>query len=175
VLGETNISKTGGVIDRLYLDPEDCHPHPDAIAAIETADIITVGPGSLYTSILPPLLVRGVVDAIAATSAIKIFICNLMTQPGETDGLTARRHLEIVREYAAALNFDHLIVNDRPISEAQADLYMRDGAEQIGVHGSIDSAVIEGATVVQANLLDEGLLVRHHPGRLAEKVLELVA
>jgi uncharacterized cofD-like protein len=172
VSGETNISKTRGSIERLYLEPTDCDPHPDAIAAIMQADIITVGPGSLYTSILPPLLVAGVVEAIARSSAVKIFVCNLMTQPGETDGLTARRHLEIVREYAPQLNFDYLIVNDRPISEVQADLYTRDGAEQIGVHGSIHSSEIEGAKVVHANLLDEGQLVRHDPGRLAITVLE---
>jgi uncharacterized cofD-like protein len=173
VRGETNISKTGGKIERLYLEPDDCEPHPDAIAAIQNADMVTVGPGSLYTSILPPLLVNGVVDVIAASSAVKIFICNLMTQPGETDGLTARRHLEIVREYAHGLNFDYVIVNNRPISELQACLYTRDGAQQIGVHGSIDSKTIEGARVVYTNLLDEGELVRHHPDRLAECVLGL--
>jgi uncharacterized cofD-like protein len=174
VQGETNISKTGGAIERLYLEPDDCDPHPDAIAAIEQADVITVGPGSLFTSLLPPLLVRGVVDAIANSKATKIFVCNLMTQPGETDGLTARRHLEVVREYAPPLNFDYLIVNDRRISDLQAELYMRDGAEQIGVHGSIDSDEIEGAAVIRANLLEDGPLVRHDPARLAQAVLDLV-
>ena len=174
VRGETNISKTGGRIDRLYLEPEDCDPHPDAIAAIESADIITIGPGSLYTSLIPPLLVRGVVDAIVRSSAIKIFICNLMTQPGETDGLTSRRHLEIVREYAHELSFDYLLVNNREISDTQSKLYTRDGAEQIGIHGSIDADEIEGARVVHANLLDDGPLVRHNPERLSEAVLALL-
>ncbi|HUR98667.1 MAG TPA: uridine diphosphate-N-acetylglucosamine-binding protein YvcK [Pyrinomonadaceae bacterium] len=173
VQGETNISKTGGTIERMYLEPEDCEPHPEAIAAISNGDILTIGPGSLYTSILPPLLVNGVVDAIAASSATKIFVCNLMTQPGETDGLTARRHLEIVRDYAPRLDFDYVMVNNRPISDIQKHLYTRDGAEQIGVHGSIDSEVIEGASVVYANLLDDGDLVRHHPERLARAVLRL--
>jgi uncharacterized cofD-like protein len=173
VRGETNISKTGGKIERLYLEPEDCDPHPDAIAAIADADIITVGPGSLYTSLLPPLLVKGVTDAIANSQATKVFICNLMTQPGETDGLTSRRHLEIVRDYAANLNFDYVLVNNRPISERQAELYTKDGAEQIGVHGSIDAKTIVGARVVNTNLLDEGELVRHHPDRLARCVLGL--
>jgi uncharacterized cofD-like protein len=173
VQGETNISKTGGTIEHLYLEPADCEPHPEAIAAIASGDILTIGPGSLYTSILPPLLVNGVVDAIAASEATKVFVCNLMTQPGETDGLTARRHLEIVREYAPGLNFDYVVVNNRPISEVQMQIYMRDGAEQIGVHGSIDSEVIEGAKVVSTNLLDEGELVRHHPERLARAVLGL--
>ncbi len=171
VRGETNVSKTGGSIELLYLEPEDCEPHADAIAAIERANVITVGPGSLYTSILPPLLVNGVVDAIQSAAAVKIFVCNLMTQPGETNGLTARRHLEIVREYARELDFDILLVNDRPITARQAELYTRDGAEQIGVHGSIDAVEIEGAKVAYANLLDEGELVRHHPARLAEAVM----
>jgi uncharacterized cofD-like protein len=175
VQGETNISKTGGTIQRLYLEPEDCQPHPEAIAALASGDILTIGPGSLYTSILPPLLVNGVVDAVAASEATKIFVCNLMTQPGETDGLTARRHLEIVREYAPGLNFDYVVVNNRPISEVQMQLYTRDGAEQIGVHGSIDSEVIEGAKVVCTNLLDDGELVRHHPDRLAKAVLSLAS
>ena len=175
VQGETNISKTGGAIDRLYLEPDDCEPHPDAIAAIVQADVITVGPGSLYTSILPPLLVNGVVDALAVSSAAKIFVCNLMTQPGETDGLTARRHLEVVRKYAPALNFDYIIVNATPIRDEQIELYTRDGAEQIGVHGSIEADEIEGARVIRADLLSEGQLVRHDPDRLAECVLNIAA
>ena len=174
IRGETQISKTGGAIERLYLEPEDCQPYRDAITTIKSADVLTIGPGSLYTSILPPLLVHGVVDAIAESSAKKIFVCNLMTQPGETDGLTARRHLEIVREYASGLNFDYVLVNDRPISDIQARLYTRDGAEQIGVHGSIYEDRIEGARVIRANLLDDGDLVRHHPGRVAKCVLELI-
>ena len=173
VRGETNISKTGGRIERLYLEPADCEPHPDAIAAIGQSDVITVGPGSLYTSLLPPLLVNGVVDAIANSPAAKIFVCNLMTQPGETDGLTARRHLEIVREYVPQLKFDYVIVNDRAISDEQAERYLRDGAEQIGVHGSIDAPVIEGARVVNVDLLAEGPLVRHQPDRLAAAVLDV--
>jgi uncharacterized cofD-like protein len=173
VRGETNISKTGGAIERLYLEPEDCAPHHDAVSAIRYGDVITLGPGSLYTSLLPPLLVRGVVEELTAASATKVFICNLMTQPGETDGLTARRHLEIVREYAPSLDFDYVIVNGQPISEHQVELYTRDGAEQIGVHGSIDADEIEGAKVIRANLLHEGPLVRHDPARLARAVLEL--
>jgi uncharacterized cofD-like protein len=175
VRGETNISQTKGAIARLYLEPEDCAPHHDAISAIRYGNLITVGPGSLYTSLLPPLLVRGVVEEIAASPAIKVFICNLMTQPGETDGLTARRHLEIVREYAPDLNFDYILINDRPIRDEQLELYTRDGAEQIGVHGSIVESVIEGAKVVRKDLLSDGPLVRHDPERLAKAVLALVA
>jgi len=171
IRGETNIGKVGLFIRRLYLEPENCHPLPEALAAIYDADVITIGPGSLYTSLLPPILVRGVSEAIAESSAVKVFICNLMTQPGETDGLTSLKHLEIVRQYATEIDFDYVIVNNRPISPDQLQRYAEEGAEQIGVHGSITPETIEGAEVVYGNLLDEGEKVRHHPEKLAQVVL----
>ena len=171
IRGETNIGKVGAFIKRLYLEPENCHPLPEALAAIYDADVITIGPGSLFTSLLPPILVRGVSEAIAESAAVKIFICNLMTQPGETDGLSSRRHLETVREYASEIDFDYVLVNNRPISEEQLMRYAEEGAEQIGVHGSITPETIEGAEVVYGNLLDEGEMVRHHPEKLAQVVL----
>ena len=123
VRGETNISQVGGQIKRLYLEPETCQPMAETLAAIHEANVITVGPGSLFTSLLPPLLVDGVADAIAMSSAIKIFVCNLMTQPGETDGFSARHHLELVRQYAPQIDFDYVIVNDHPISPVQSEKY----------------------------------------------------
>ena len=171
VRGETKISQLGGKIKRLFLDPRDCQPMPEALAAIRDANVITVGPGSLFTSLLPPILVDGVPEAIAASAAVKIFVCNLMTQPGETDGFSAHHHLELVRQYAPAIDFDYVIVNDHPISDSQSEKYASEGAEQIGVHGSISPATIEGAEIVYGNLLDEGPLVRHHPGKLAEVLL----
>ena len=169
--GETKIGHVGHLIKRLYLEPADCQPMPEALAAIDAANIITIGPGSLYTSLLPPILVEGVADVIAESRAIKIFVCNLMTQPGETDGMTARRHLEIVREYAPQIDFDFVIVNNHPISEFQAQKYAGEGAEQIGVHGSVSPETIEGAEIVYGNLLDDGEMVRHHPGKLARVTL----
>ncbi len=171
VQGETNIAKVGGSIKRLYLEPQGCKPMPETLAAIAEADVISIGPGSLYTSLLPPILVDGVADAIANARAVKIFVCNLMTQPGETDGLSARAHLEIVRQYAPQIDFDYVIVNNRQISEHQQHLYTEEGAEQIGVHGSISPETIEGAEIVYGNLLDEGEKVRHHPAKLAQVLL----
>lgn len=171
IRGETNIGKVGASIKRLYLEPENCHPLPEVLAAIYEADVITIGPGSLFTSLLPPILVQGVAEAIAESSAVKIFICNLMTQPGETDGLSSKRHLEIVRQYAPEIDFDYVVVNNRPINSEQLARYAEEGAEQIGVHGSITPETIEGAEVVYGNLLDEGEKVRHHPEKLAQVVL----
>jgi len=168
VRGETKISQVGNAIKRLYLEPPDCKPMPEALAAIETANVITIGPGSLFTSLLPPVLVEGVSDAIAQSDAVKIFVCNLMTQPGETDGFTARHHLEIFYDYAQQINFDYVVVNDHPISKAQQEKYESEGAQQIGVHGSVTPGTIEGAEIVYGNLLDDGEMVRHDPEKLAQ-------
>lgn len=171
VRGESKIGRVGGGIKRLYLEPASCKPMPEALQAVREADIITLGPGSLFTSLLPPLLVEGMPQAIAESPAVKIFICNLMTQPGETDGFTSRKHLEVVKQYAPEIQFDLIIVNDRPISEKQAELYKHEGAEQIGIHGSIGDSPIEGARIIYDNLLDEGEMVRHNPKKLAGLVL----
>jgi uncharacterized cofD-like protein len=171
VRGETKISQLNGKMKRLFLDPEDCQPMPEALTAIREANVITIGPGSLFTSLLPPILVSGVADAIAASRAVKIFVCNLMTQPGETDGFTPRHHLEFIRQYAPEIDFDYAIVNDHPISDSQLRKYADEGAEQIGVHGSISPATIEGGEIVYGNLLDDGDKVRHDPHKLAQVLL----
>lgn len=171
VRGESNIGKIGSRIRHLYLEPEGCQPMPDALTAIGEADIISIGPGSLFTSLLPPLLVNDVSEAIAASNGSKVFISNLMTQPGETDGFTARKHLEIVRDHAPLIEFDHIIINDHPITSHQKEIYALEGAFQIGVHGSISASAIEGVTIIYDNLLDEAEMVRHSPAKLANAVL----
>ncbi|MGI9036489.1 MAG: gluconeogenesis factor YvcK family protein [Pyrinomonadaceae bacterium] len=171
IRGETNISKFGNEIQRLRLEPETCHPLPETLEAIQAANVITIGPGSLFTSLIPPILVKGVSRAIAESAAIKIFICNLMTQPGETDGFSARRHLEIVRAYAPEITFDFVIVNNHPVSRQQAARYESEGARQIGLRDSISPETIEDTKIIYGNLLDEGEMVRHHSAKLAEVVL----
>jgi uncharacterized cofD-like protein len=171
VRGETNVGLVGRQIKSLRLEPETCHPLPEALEAIHRANIITVGPGSLYTSLIPPLLVQGVSRAIAKSSAIKVFVCNLMTQPGETEGLSARRHLEIVKEYAPDMTFDYVVVNNHPIRYGQAERYENQGAKQIGIGDSITPETIEGVKIVSGNLLDAGAKVRHDSKKLADVVL----
>lgn len=171
VHGETKIGHVGTMIKRLFLEPADCRPLPDAMSAIRNADIITIGPGSLFTSLLPPLLVEGVSDAIASAKAVKIFVCNLMTQPGETDGFNAGRHLDLIGQYAPTIKFDFVVMNNRPISGVQLEKYADEGADQIGLKGSISPGRIGGAKIICDNLLDEGEMVRHNPERLAHTVL----
>lgn len=172
VRGETNIARVGRQIKRLRLEPETCHPLPEALASIYEADVITIGPGSLFTSLLPPLLVKDVARSIAESDAVKIFISNLMTQPGETEGLSAGRHLEVIREYVPEIKFDFVIINNHLISDKQARRYASEGARQIGISESLPPQVSGGARIIYDNLLlDEGSKVRHHPEKLAETVL----
>jgi uncharacterized cofD-like protein len=172
VRGETNITASRPAIRRLRLEPEQCLPLPEALTALRTADVITVGPGSLYTSILPNLLVARVAESIGESEAVKIFVCNLMTQPGETDGYTARRHLEVVKRYAPEIKFDYVVVNNRPVSEDQAERYAAEGARQIGLTDHLLERELSGeAEIVRTDLLDEGEKVRHSPDKLARVIL----
>ena len=172
VRGETQISASRAPIRRLHLEPEKCLPLPEVLKAIRGADVITVGPGSLYTSILPNLLVARVADAIGESRATKIFICNLMTQPGETDNYTARQHLETIKSYAPEIHFDFVIVNDRRITKEQADRYALEHAYQIGMgNDSVDSVLDASTQVVRTNLLEDGEKVRHDSALLARVVL----
>ena|SRR5687767_5067445 len=171
VSGETQISKSAQAIRRLRLEPERCLPLPQVLKAIRNADIITVGPGSLYTSILPNLLVSQVARVIGQAPATKIFVNNLMTQPGETDGYTARAHLDAVKKYAPEIHFDFVIVNDRRISEEQAERYAAEGAYQIGIDDPIEDALDQKTEIVRADLLDGGEKVRHNADHLADVVL----
>jgi uncharacterized cofD-like protein len=171
VRGESNITAAKKTISNLRLEPQHCLPLPEALAAIRAADIITIGPGSLYTSLLPPLLVSSVSEAIANSRATKIFICNLMTQPGETDGFTAHQHLEVIAQYAPEIEFDYVVVNSHPISEEQTSRYAAQAAFQIGLGESLDDSLTGRTEIVRADLLDEGEKVRHNPDKLARIVI----
>ncbi|MEK6282202.1 MAG: gluconeogenesis factor YvcK family protein [Acidobacteriota bacterium] len=172
VRGETQISASRIPIRRLTLEPEQCLPLPAALKAIRAADMITVGPGSLYTSILPNLLVAKVSQAIGESPATRIFICNLMTQPGETDNYTARQHLETIKKFAPEIHFDFVLVNDKRITNDQAERYALEGAHQIGIDDdSLDTVLDPTTQVIRTNLLEDGEKVRHNSERLASVVL----
>ena len=176
VRGETQISAARSKIQRLRLVPEKCLPLPEALTAIAAADVVTIGPGSLYTSIIPNLLVSSVAKAIGESNATKVFVANLMTQPGETDGYGFRDHLATVRNYAPQIHFDYAIVNDRDISSEQARVYAADGAVPVRLERAEDGEVCDaGIEVICADLLDEGEMVRHSSERLARAVVDCAA
>jgi uncharacterized cofD-like protein len=187
IRGETNIVESRSAIKRLRLSSDVCSPLPETLEAIKEADIITIGPGSLYTSIIPNLLVDGIVDSMCDSQALKVYICNIMTQPGETDHFDVEDHLRVLFEYSPNLDFDYVLVNTSPISEELRGKYLADGAAQVEldslVPGRSDDEPIRATLdaggrahsfqLLCRNLLQEEGLVRHDPDKLARLLLEI--
>jgi uncharacterized cofD-like protein len=169
--GESAISAAHGIIDEVFLDPSYAAPLDDVIAAIREADAIILGPGSLYTSIMPNLLVDRVGTEIEASMAVKIYVCNVMTQPGETDGYTAAAHVRALQRVGGSGICDVVIVNDE-LPRKLRDTYAEE--EQFPV--DVDEADLNalGCRVVQANVISETQTVRHDPERLAAVVVGII-
>lgn len=168
--GESAISLSRTPIKRLYLSRPDCRPVPDTLRAIAEADIITVGPGSLYTSLLPNLLIKETVSQMVKSKALKIYICNIMTQPGETTGYRASDHVRAIYQHTRAPIFDCVIVNSRRVSPRMRRKYLKQGATQ--VENDISELEKLGLTVYARDLALESQVVRHDPELLAAAILE---
>jgi uncharacterized cofD-like protein len=155
------------------LEPSDCQPLPDALEAIASADIITIGPGSLYTSLIPNLLVRGIIDAVMQSTAQKIYIQNIMTQPGETVALSAADHVQAVSDHCGGAHlFRKILLNNGVPSTDLLRKYQAEGAELV----ELDRARLQtmGYDCVERNLLSEDGVIRHDPDRLAKAVYGIV-
>src|SRR5438477_1311613 len=131
VRGETRITASKGRIKELFLVPPDVGPMPQTLDAIANADLITIGPGSLFTSLIPNLLVRGISQAIVESRATKVYICNLMTQANESLGLTASDHIQALNRHAQKQIFDYALLNRTPASTEMKTKYVLEGACQI--------------------------------------------
>ncbi len=173
VRGETRITASKGKIRELFLVPPDVQPLPQTLDAIAAADLITIGPGSLFTSLIPNLLVHGIVDAIINSNAIKVYVCNLMTQANESLGLSAADHIRALNRHAHAQLFDYALINQKPASEEMKAKYALEGASQIVV----DLEAIEGLGIcpVLGDYLDEGTVARHATDRVASDLMALMA
>ena len=171
VEGESNISKSGQRIKQVFFDPPYAAPLAEVISAIAEADAIVLGPGSLFTSIVPNVLVDKLAHEIAASPAVKIYVCNVMTQPGETDGMTASDHVEALLENAGAKICDYAIINDEPPSKLR-EVYAKEG--QIPVTADVDRIRELGVTPVRAQMISETVNVRHDPEKLGEQVLGVI-
>lgn len=182
IQGETNIVEARAPIRRLRLSADNCRPLPETLEAIEHADLITIGPGSLYTSLIPNLLVDGIVEAMCDSDAVKVYICNIMTQPGETDNFDVTDHLRVLFEYSPTLELDYVIANTAPIGAPLREKYLADGAAQVRFEPMVSQPseprieVSRQAHVFQLvcrDVLHEDGLVRHDPVKLARLILEL--
>lgn len=171
VLGECNISASQVKINRVFLRPEVCSPMPEALEAIEEADTIVLGPGSLYTSVIPNLLVQGITDAIIKSSAQRIYICNIMTQPGETLGYSAYDHIAALYEHVGPV-VDHILVNSEPIPNRLIKKYREQGAEPVKFAAGRLSRL--GIKVWSKNLVQQTNVVRHQPEKLARAIMEII-
>ena len=174
VRGETNITASKQSIVELMLEPATADPLPETLAAIANADLITLGPGSLYTSLITNLLVRGVPEALAASRATKVFVCNLMTQANESLGLTASQHIEKIQQHvgeAGSPIFDYALINTGPISATRLEQYAREGQQPI--HADLDAVRALGVEPVTGNFVHEGDVLRHDYDRVAERLLML--
>ena len=170
VNGESHIPEVHIKIKRLFTEPAVCRALPEVIAAIQNADLIILGPGSLYTSVIPNLLVSGVVDAITESTAKKIYVCNIMTQPGETDDYTVASHVNALISHAKGRRIvDAVLVNDS-LPENISEGYAKSGS--IPVKLDIENLIPTGVTVVSQKLIEENKqgLVRHSSHRVARAV-----
>ena len=173
IYGESRINKTRIPIQRLHIVPSRCRPLPETLTALEQADLITIGPGSLYTSLIPNLLVHGIPEKIARSGAMKVYVCNLMTQPGESRGYSAADHLRALHEHAGRKLFDVAILNTRPVSSSLRRRYAADRSEP--VVNDLTEVRALGVTPVLADLLVEDRVVRHDSHRLATLLLGLAS
>lgn len=172
VRGETSLSSQNQPIRRVFIEPGGCDPLPEALDAIREADAIVLGPGSLYTSVIPNLLVEELTNAIAGSSAPKIYVCNVMTQRGETDHYSVQDHVQAILDHSRRDLIDYCIVNDTPVSEHLIARYRQ--MSQDPVVDDSDRLASAGIRVVKASVVSETAVVRHDPTKLAAVLMQLI-
>ena len=171
IIGESCVSQADRPIVRLTIEPEDVQPLEEALEAIASAEAIILGPGSLFTSIIPNLLVDGIVEAILKSKAMKFYVCNVMTQAGETDNFTAEDHLFSLLEHGRKGIVDYIIVNNHEAIDREIlQRYAEEGAMPVTYHK--DKLEQLQVKVVEANLLNEQQVLRHNSERLAETIMD---
>lgn len=173
VEGESRIPLTNKQIRRVFLEPENPEPLPETLMAIEKADLIVLGPGSLYTSVIPNLLVPQIANVIMQSKATKVYICNVMTQPGETDNFTAADHVQAIYNHVNAKFLDAILVNSQPIPFSYAQRYAKEGAKEVVV----DMLRLHhlGLRVVSEEILFfDNYYLRHDSIKLSQRLVSML-
>ncbi len=167
-------------IERLFLKPNDAECPPGAISEIEKADIIVIGPGSLYTSIICSLLARGAIEALKKTKAVKIYLCNIVTQPGQTDNYTASEHIKAITKYLGEGVLDYVLVNNNFPRKEIIEEYRKEGADIVALDENLEknSVAVEVADLIEnldqkRVLWDKHDLIRHDPEKLADSICRI--
>ena len=164
VRGESSISECGRAIDRILIEPQDAEAYPQAVEAIEQAQLLVIGPGSLYTSILPNLLVSGIMGAIKKSNAAKIYVCNVATQKGETGGYTVADHVRALQMHTFASIADYVVINNTPRGLGPSFL------GQPVVH---DNQRMDHVRLIGDDLMDQNHPVRHDSIKLAHVIMDV--
>jgi uncharacterized cofD-like protein len=170
--GESLVGRMDKPVRRLSIRPPDAPATGEAMEAILTADVVLLGPGSLYTSVLPNLLIPGIRDALLRTEALVGYICNIMTQPGETPGFTASRHAAVIQEHSRGDVLDFVVVNTGEIPPGPAKTYLAENSEPVRADFDRLYALPGSPRIVAADLVRAGRVIRHHAGKLAELCIE---
>ncbi|MBI3910536.1 MAG: YvcK family protein [Armatimonadetes bacterium] len=170
--GETNISRATQPIQRMMLSDPEAEPLDETLEALRTADAILIGPGSVYTSVIPNFLVKGVAEAVARSNALKIYICNVMTQPGETSGFSAADHVRAIEQQAGRRVFDYVLINQDVPGEDLLERYAQAGS--YWVHPDLERIRQMGYRPVVGQFISQTHVVRHDPLRLAQAIVQLL-
>ncbi|MBE6097277.1 MAG: YvcK family protein [Schwartzia succinivorans] len=172
VEGESHIPEAHKRIEHVQLYPEHVEAVDSALEAIENADAVILGPGSLYTSVMPNLLVDGIADALRKSRALKIYICNVMTQPGETDEYTASMHVKAILSHAGKGAVDYVLVNSAKLADEQIQVYSAQGSKP--VHVDRDELNRLGVGFVQADITSETDAGHHDPAKLTKNIMKMI-
>ncbi|HCF50686.1 MAG TPA: hypothetical protein DER60_10410 [Syntrophomonas sp.] len=172
VSGETSIRHHDQKIEKVYLIPEKCMPAPETLEAIREADAIILGPGSLYTSIIPNLLVHGVVPAIEESRAVTCYVSNIMTEKGETDDYSAADHLRVILEHLGKQIIDYVIVNSGSIDEDRLERYREENA--VPVKTTSGEIMAMGVRLIEENLVSDTEVAWHEPDKLAQVIINII-
>jgi uncharacterized cofD-like protein len=170
--GEAKIPKTNIPIKRVYLTDENAQVTPEALTTIAEADIIVLGPGSLYTSIIPNLIIKGMPEAIVNSSAYKIYVCNVMTQPGETDGFSASDHIRVLTEHSNPDIINACILNNASVPEIALQRYHAELS--FPVAADVEKIKNMGYKVVATDLLGIDNYVRHDSKKMTQTLIKLI-
>lgn len=173
VVGESNIPKANKPIHRVFLEPETAEPLPEAVDAILASDLIVISPGSLYTSTLPNLIVPQVANALRQTDAEVVYVCNVMTQNGETDGFTAYDHARVILEHVGEGVIDTILVHSEGVSQDILDLYLEEQAKPV----EYDKNRLEtlGLEIIEGNIItDHDHVLRHDKDKVAKILCGLI-
>jgi uncharacterized cofD-like protein len=170
VQGETRISQSKVPIRRLELNPRRVRPLPMAVEAIQQADLILMGPGSLYTSVIPNLLIPEIARAIGRSKAPRVYIANLMTQPGETSHFALSDHIHAIQQHVSGRVIDVVVANAKPVSAEVARRYRKENGEPVRLDR--DKLLQQGMRVISDDLLEEHGVIRHNSTRLARLLLD---